>query len=193
MAMWWTARHGGVNERDLRNRGVIAHFRPPEVTADYVRAQFAPLYEADTPAQLEARVTAFMAGLDAKPRPPPAVLSRPADKTQDPHFGLGTHPDLVERLWRLEDDLPKPCRWTLWGRPALVHPDTGVVFAVAVGSIGLAARLPPAFRASAETARPLGKGRAYDVSAAGPDWAFLPRADAEAACQAAYAYAGEPA
>ena len=186
MSVWWTSRHRGVDERDPRNAGVIAHFRPPEVTADYVRAQFAPLFEDDTAEELEARVAAFMADLDAKPRPPPAVLSRAVDTVKDPYYSLGTHPALVEQLWRLDDGLPKRCRWMVWGRPALVHPDTGIIFAVALGSIGIVARLPEGFAESPGTRRPLGKGRVYDIGGAGPDWAFLPSAHAEAACEAAY-------
>ena len=184
------APHRGVNAQDPRNHGVIEHFRPPQITPDYVRARFAPLYEDDTPAQLEARVAAFLADLDAKPRPPPAPLSQPVDQVGDPYFGLGTHPDLVERLWRLDGELPRRCRWVVWGRPALVHPTSGVIFAVAVGSIGLTARLPPALRALAATSQPLGKGRAYDVSTAGADWGFLPPREGEAEGRAAYDYAG---
>ena len=34
------APHRGIAEEDLRNHGPIAHFRPPDVTEDYVRARF---------------------------------------------------------------------------------------------------------------------------------------------------------
>ena len=43
----------------------------------------------------------------------------------------------------MDDTLPQKCRWVFWGRPSLVHPDTGVVFAVAFGTIGIVLRLSP--------------------------------------------------
>jgi hypothetical protein len=30
--------------------------------------------------------------------------------------GLGTHPDIVEIMWKLDDELPQRCRWVFWGR-----------------------------------------------------------------------------
>lgn len=47
---------------------------------------------------------------------------------------LGTHPDIIERLWDLD---AQPCRWVFWAKPSLVHPQTGVVFAVGFGTTAL--------------------------------------------------------
>lgn len=73
----------------------------------------------------------------------------PAD-VENPHYTLGTHPEIVERLWdELGGAVPKPCRWILFGSPVLVHPRSGVVFGFAGGSLTYALRLPPAERAAA--------------------------------------------
>ena len=73
----------------------------------------------------------------------------PAD-VADPYMTLGTHPDLVQRLWdELGARLPEPCRWVVYGRPALVHPRTGLVFGFAGGTHTYGLRLPAAERAEA--------------------------------------------
>ncbi len=105
-------------------------------------------------------------------------MSQPLEAVADPWLGLGTHPDIVEEMWRLDDALPARCRWVFWGGPALVHPVSGVVFAVGFGSVGFVVRLPQPVR---EAARPddaaivlAGNlGRTFDISAAGPEWRFL--------------------
>ena len=73
----------------------------------------------------------------------------PAD-IPDPYYTLGTHPDLVTRLWdELAHELPVDCRCVVFGTPALVRPDSGVLFGFAGGPHTYALRLPPALRASA--------------------------------------------
>jgi hypothetical protein len=50
-------------------------------------------------------------------------------------LNLGTHPDLVERLWReITILLRGACQWVVYGSPALVHPETGIVFGWAGGT-----------------------------------------------------------
>lgn len=183
--------HRGVAEDDPRNQGPIAFFRPPEVTQAYVRGRFADIYHRETSAQIEVRVAQFMASLREKPPRPPPGLNQAIEDVADPWFGLGVHPDLVGLLWRLDGELPQPCRWVVWGHPALVHPQTGVIFAVAIGTIGIVARLPPELRGARSAQRDLGQHRNYDVSPAGPEWRFLPPqpdpAEGRAACQFAAA------
>ncbi|HXV00398.1 MAG TPA: hypothetical protein VG166_07860 [Caulobacteraceae bacterium] len=157
--------HRGVSPDDPLNRGIIARFRPPTPTL----------------AQL-ARIDAGQ--LRASP-----PLSQPLEAAPDPWWGLSTHPDLVEQLWRLDRSLPRSCRWLLWGYPALVRPETGVVFALAFGTVGIVVRLPPGFRESASAFRPTNPGQVWDISPAGPEWRFLPRGNEEPACAAAYAFA----
>ena len=184
--------HRGVAEEDHRNQGVIAHFRPPDVTEDYVRARFARTIRHQTPAQLEARVAEFIARLAAKsPRPPPP-LSQALEQVADPRNGLGTHPDIVEQLWRLDRAMPLSCRWVVWGYPALVHPQTGVIFAVAFGTIGIVVRLPPELSAAASAIRPTNPSQHYDISPAGAQWRFLSGGSEEAHCRAAYDHAASP-
>jgi hypothetical protein len=56
---------------------------------------------------------------------------------------LGSHPDIVEHLWELlASELPAECRALVYGTPALVSPEKGIVFAVALGT-EYALRLPP--------------------------------------------------
>ena len=48
---------------------------------------------------------------------------------------LGTHSDLIDRLWKnLNSHLESDCRWIVGFRPALTHPKTGVAFAFARGT-----------------------------------------------------------
>jgi hypothetical protein len=65
---------------------------------------------------------------------------------------LGSHPDIVEHLWEcLASGLPAECRALVHGTPALVSPDKGIVFVVALGT-EYALRLPPAEFALARAA-----------------------------------------
>ena len=60
-----------------------------------------------------------------------------------PHETLGTHPDLVGRLWdELPAELPVDCRVVFYGMPALMHPTTGIVLGFAGGTHTYALRLP---------------------------------------------------
>ena len=184
--------HHGVAETDPRNAGPIAFFRPPEVTLDYVRQRLAAVFKQDTAAQIGARAEQFMADMARKtPRPPPP-LSEPVESAPDPVFGLGVHPDIIEQLWALDRALPRSCRWLVWGHPALVHPGTGVIFAVAIGTIGIAARLPPALRDGAKTVHARRIGVDIDLSPAGPEWAFLARGSEHDQILAAHAFAEIP-
>jgi len=48
---------------------------------------------------------------------------------------LGAHPDVVERLWtQLNGELPDDARYLVADTAALVHPRTGYVLAVALGT-----------------------------------------------------------
>lgn len=178
--------HQGVCLEDSRNRGPIAHFRPPEVTEDYVRLRFKRVFPRETPAQIDARVAQFRADLASKtPRAPPP-LSQSLDDVPHPFFELGVHPDIVEQLWRLDRSLPLSSRWIVWGHPALVHPQTGVIFAVAIGTLGIVARLPPVLREGLAVTHPLNFGETFDVSSAGQEWRFLSSPPNEAHIVAAF-------
>ena len=58
----------------------------------------------------------------------------PAD-VKDPYLTLGTHPDLVTRLWdELGGSLPADCRVIAYGMPALARPENGVIIGFAGGT-----------------------------------------------------------
>jgi hypothetical protein len=106
------------------------------------------------------------------------------------YWNAGSHPDVVERLWdQIGRALPRECKATVFGTPALIHPQSGLVLAFAMGT-EYAVRLP---REILETRRPAdlrtvakwtGGGSTDIVEECGPDWALGAFADAEVAwCQ----------
>lgn len=63
-----------------------------------------------------------------------ALISAPGSVPQ-PYLSQGSHPDMVQRVW---DDLgaivPGECRCLVYGTPAIVHDQTGVVIAICNGT-----------------------------------------------------------
>src|SRR5947208_2559073 len=59
-------------------------------------------------------------------------------------MSLGTHPDFVEYLWKMSREVHPNCACTINQRsyPILVHPVSGIIFALAGGTNTLAFRLP---------------------------------------------------
>lgn len=122
------------------------------------------------------------------------------DEVQHPHYTLGTHPDLVARLWdELGKVLPVDCRAIFYGGPALIRPDTGIVFGFAGGTHTYALRLPPTERLEALR---LGAARvahyphqpSFDLNQIGEGWVFCRWFKPEEAwCLAAYTFAGSSA
>jgi hypothetical protein len=107
------------------------------------------------------------------------------ESIEDPYLRLGTHPDLVSRLWdELTPGLPVDCRWVVYGTPALVNPRSGIVFAFAGGTHTYAFRLPPwefdeAIRAGASRVHHYPaypelnvEASTLDLSVIGPEWVF---------------------
>lgn len=125
------------------------------------------------------------------------VLSNGAPEDHpDPYFRLGTHPDLVARLWKeITISLPTKCQWIINNRPVLVHPTSGIIFGYAEGTLVYALRLPPAERQEA-----LEKGAkrvhvypssTFDLDTVGEEWVFGRWFQDEARwCLAAYEFAG---
>lgn len=116
------------------------------------------------------------------------------DQVVQPYETLGTHPDLVARLWdELTADLPVECRAVFYGVPALMHPSTGIVFGFATGTHTYALRLPEAERASALRAGATrlqhypGIEQPFDLADIGPEWVFCGWFEAETAwCRSAF-------
>lgn len=101
----------------------------------------------------------------------------PREKHLD-YWECGSHPDVVERIWdKLGKDLPTECRQVVLGTPALVHPRSGVVLAIAFGmQYGL--RLPnrvvqEGLPAGARTVNTWSTGGEMDIQQEiGKDWVF---------------------
>ena len=125
--------------------------------------------------------------------PPLAV----PDQVENWHLKLGTHPDLIARLWHeLPSRLPVDCRRILYAAPVLIHPATGIVFGFASGTHTYALRLPAAEHAeallagAARIAHYSGGQPSFDLDGIGPEWVFgkwLP--GEEAWCLAAFTFA----
>jgi hypothetical protein len=124
-------------------------------------------------------------------------LNRNPASFAQPYMELGTHPDVVERLWAgVTAVLPEPCQWVVYGAPVLLHPATGILFGFAQGSLTYALRLPPAelgeaLAAGAEREHIYSGGQTLDVREFGDDW-VLGRwfKDEPRWCLAAYEFCG---
>ena len=102
----------------------------------------------------------------------------PWDAGPDPYMGAGSHPEIVERLWdQIGPLLPADCRCRVGRNPALAHPRTGLILAVAMGT-QYALRLPLrasqlALAAGAKTTTVWGVKNHFDLGATfGTDWVF---------------------
>jgi hypothetical protein len=145
-------------------------------------------------------------------RPHAVSVARAAASTSpgslaSPYYDLGTHPELVERLWdELTVRLPVRCRWVVYGTPVLVRPSSGIIFAFAGGTHTYALRLPPpereeALRAGATRFHeyPAYPGleieaSSLDLDAIGEEWVFGGWFEGEEDwCLAAYRFAQGPA
>lgn len=118
---------------------------------------------------------------------------------EDYYDGVGgTHPDLVEILWeRMSKPLPEKCAWVVYGRPALVHKSTGIVFGFAVGTSLIGLRLPEQERQrvignnSHSQKWQWGSGKTVFARDIGKDWIFVNLKDQEQNCLRAYEYAAQ--
>jgi hypothetical protein len=122
-------------------------------------------------------------------------LTSPEDVSH-PYYTLGTHPDLVARLWdELGKVLPADCCAIFFGIPALIHPETGIVFGFAGGTHTYALRLPEAQRLEAiaigaKRVKHYPRHPSFDLDLIGEDWVFCSwYKDEEIWCRAAHKYA----
>jgi len=111
-------------------------------------------------------------------RNPGAGLFAAPESAADPYLGLGSHPDVVARLWdQLGSSLPADCRGIVCGTPALVHARSGTILAFALGT-QYALRLPDGRVAEAErlglqtVTRWAGGSTTGARSEFGPGWTF---------------------
>jgi hypothetical protein len=125
-----------------------------------------------------------------------AEVRWPHEVTQ-PYFNLGSHPDVVARLWEAFNAvLPADCRAVVCHTPVLLHSDSGTLFAFGAGT-SYVLWVPPAVRAAAAIAglhptHAYGRGRVVDLQPLGSGWLFGAwRPDEVDWCAAAYAELGE--
>jgi hypothetical protein len=111
-------------------------------------------------------------------RNPTAVLLAAPETSANPYYNLGSHPDIVERLWKiLAGSLPLECRCIVHGTPALAHPATSMLFAFCLGT-QYVLRLPlvqveQAIRAGARTTTEWAGHRIADTHReCGDEWIF---------------------
>ena len=90
----------------------------------------------------------------------------------------GSHPDIIQRLWsQIGAELPMECRGLVFGTPALVHPISGVIFALTMGT-EYCLRLPgslghEAINAGAGTIHNWSNSKTTDIQKLlGEDWVF---------------------
>ena len=104
-------------------------------------------------------------------------VARP-DEIVRPYETLGTHPDLVARLWdEIPALLPVDCRYVLFNAPVLMHPETEIVFGFAGGTHTYALRLPDharrdALAAGATRIKTYPRSPSLDLDVIGPEWVF---------------------
>ena len=188
--------HCGVAVSDPRNAGVLAFLRPEDLSdGNVVRRRLSRAMPGAAAEKFEARLAKIMAAPN-----PPVPVSQPLPSISHPRYGgLGTHPDLIDRLLHLDATLPQRSGWVVYGSPALVHPETGIVFGFARGTLGYALRLPASACAEADQAgyrkaKKIGHqvdADMWDVGRAGPEWRLgAGSASEEAWCRAAYEAVG---
>jgi hypothetical protein len=90
----------------------------------------------------------------------------------------GSHPDIVERVWKqIGSTLPVDCRGLVCGTPALVQPVSGMILAFCLGT-AYCLRLPfelveEAINQGAKTSTKWSNGTLLDATTTfGPDWIF---------------------
>ena len=106
------------------HRGLIAYFRDAEAETD----------SAESPDAGASSIAPPIAPYEAGPRP---------------YLGMGSHPDIVTRVWDvLGAALPDDGRAIVFGAPSLVHPQRGIVLAMSFGTSYLL-HLPEAIAAEA--------------------------------------------
>ncbi|MCC7207689.1 MAG: hypothetical protein IT323_10295 [Anaerolineae bacterium] len=117
-------------------------------------------------------------------------------------LGLGIPPDVAEAFWvtSFQAGVNRALRWLVYGRPALVHPATGVIFALLLkDNESMALRLPPGRHAEALRAMPRRDrsrilGGVRSLPEVGEAWIVFSmvafRDERLEWCAAAYAFAG---
>jgi hypothetical protein len=111
-------------------------------------------------------------------RNPGAAPSALPESVPNPYHRCGCHPEVVERLWdQIGKSLPADCRRIVYGTPALVHPASGMLLGIGIGTQyglhlpgGLAAE---AIAGGAKATTRWSGGKTMDIQAElGDAWVF---------------------
>lgn len=99
------------------------------------------------------------------------------DEVEQPYLSLGCHPDVVERLWQtLNGVLPEDCRAVVQRTPVLLHPKTGVIFALGLGTTYAIKVPPPLMEQAIERglwpSHVFAQNREFDLRPFGAGWLF---------------------
>ncbi len=110
-------------------------------------------------------------------KPESQVLASP-DSVSDPYMQQGSHPDIVQRVWNeIGNSLPMDCRCLIYGTPALIHPQSGIILAFCNGTQYnlrlITADFRDAIAKGALTRTKWSNGKEMDsLSDLGNDWIF---------------------
>ena len=111
-------------------------------------------------------------------RTPLQPFFAPPDSVSNPYMNQGSHPDIVERVWKqIGSGLPMDSRCLVCGTPALVQPVSGVILAFCLG-MAYCLRLPSglmeeALKQGSKTSTRWSNGTVLDAAKSfGPDWIF---------------------
>jgi hypothetical protein len=168
--------HCGVSLEHSDNAGVIARMTAPHVIKD--RPGLIRKLEELQARKPNAAIDRVLFRLRNNIPDPPIPASESPQNVNP--IGLGTHPDIVERLWKIGRELPTDCAWVAFRRPVPAHSATGIIFGLGIGTLGYALRLPPEYVREAQasgaqqTRSGLGakKDETYSLTNYGPDWWF---------------------
>lgn len=100
------------------------------------------------------------------------------DTVKNPYYEQGSHPDVVERVWdEIGKALLTDCRCLVYGSPALVHPESGILLAFANGTTYClrltSSVMEEAVNAGVKTYTKWSSTRDMDTRRdLGPDWIF---------------------
>lgn len=128
----------------------------------------------NTKNQLNKKVLQYL----SRGKKPESPLLASPDSVTDPYMQQGSHPDIVQRVWdEIGASLPMDCRCLIYGTPALIHPNSGVILAFCNGTQYnlrlIAADFRDAIAKGASTRIKWSNGKEMDSTTdLGDDWIF---------------------
>ena len=100
-----------------------------------------------------------------------------SDQVPDPYFKLGSHPDIVQRVWdEVTDKISEDCKWIVYGNPVLVTPKSGIIFGFTCGTSYVLRFSPNVIQEvvnkGLKTEHKFMNNYTLDLSVIGKDWFF---------------------